>query len=122
MSDHPLLGPGIPFAEAFPEIAYVRVDVRMWELGKDPALERRWGYGAANLPGESIACVNEGCTRGGVAIGAALRGMIRDRKTLEETTTPCAGAFRSPDGKKFYGTCHKIFDVKIAIEYKALPA
>ena len=105
------------FAEAFPTIEKLRVEVT--ESGRGVGT---WYDGPAvyteTTTGEYVNCSNTLCYNGGFRLGGLLRQMVRNGEKELEVTEFCQGYNGSPKGRRNYGPCGNGFKVKIVIEYK----
>ncbi len=116
----PFFGPKSTFAEAFPEIQSLRVEVTERGHGTE------WmGPGARvyteTIAGEFINCSNTVCYNGGFRLGGILRDMVRSRETERTGTASCQGYERSPKGRRKYRKCWNSFEYKIAVKYRENP-
>jgi hypothetical protein len=113
-----LFGKKVGFAEAFPMIEEIKIEVKEEGEGVYEGNEVSIYSSKSILPGEYINCRNSLCYNGGFRIGSIIRAMVRERKTDLETSEICQGYEGSPKGKKRYGKCFNMFDVKVHIKYK----
>lgn len=110
-----VLGEKKPFAEAFPQIEKLTVDVEETD-GFSTVSDCSYGNSTA---GEYIDCSNSSCYKGGFRLGAIIREMIDKKSSETETTEFCRGYEGSPKGRRKYGPCDHQFNVKVKILYKA---
>jgi len=112
-----LLARKVTFAEAFPEIETLRVEVqespRYARYGGEPATYTQ------DTIGEYVDCSNRLCWNGGASVGSVIRGMTHERKTEESVQRSCQGREGSPKGRRQYGICGNFFKVKVQIKYRA---
>lgn len=92
------------FAEVFPEIEDLRVEVEEFGEGTTKWNRERI-YRKQGFPGEYIDCHNPLCYNGGFSIGDILREMVRNRQTELETSKLCKGHEGSPKGRRVYRKC-----------------
>jgi hypothetical protein len=114
---HPVFGKKASFADTFPTIEELHVDVLESGSGVRPGFHRR-GYDSASAK-EFVNCSNSHCFNGGFNLGDILREVVKSGNTTSETDHYCQGYEGSPKGKKFYQTCDHSFRVKISARYKA---
>ena len=111
---------GVPFAEGFPTVEAVKVEVE--ESGR--GVRQGWGpavYTHEHLP-EYIDCSNPLCHNGGFHLGRIIRSMVTDKRTEEEIPYKgCQGNEGSAKGRKISGPCGNSFKVRIEVTYKAEP-
>jgi hypothetical protein len=104
------------FAEAFPEIEDITVEVK--ETGE--------GVSGNNSPivlkkeqlGSAIDCHNPRCFGGGFPIGRVVRKMVLAHQTEDVIPRKCQGYEGSPQGRSKNRDCYNRFEVKIFIKYK----
>ena len=106
----------VSFAEAFPSIAHVRVEVT--ERGDGVHAEYQPSVYTEQRLGEFIDCCNPSCYGGGFSIGSIIGGMVARGETDWEDDLGCKGYEGSPKGKRKYKDCWNRFKVKVRIEYK----
>jgi hypothetical protein len=109
-----ILGKKVSFAEAFPQIDDLEIEVEESEVW--PVGERR--FTRAYPPGEYINCSNHLCYNGGVRVGSLLRQMVDARRTEGELTQSCQGYEGSPRGRRHYRSCMHRFRVRVRLTYK----
>ena len=109
----------VPFAEAFPEIEDVRIEV---EIGYALSGNLKRVYSGQHLPGEYVDCDNALCYNGGFSIGEVLRDMVGKREGDREGSTICRGYEGSPKGRRKYRDCFNFFRYKVHIEYREAPS
>jgi hypothetical protein len=113
----PVFGRKTTFAEAYPEIEDIVIEVE--ETGDSVDSENRHRrYTTKYLPGEFINCSNPMCYGGGFHLGSYLHSMVSEQKTELEESTLCRGNEGSPKGRRIYRKCLNLFKVKINITYK----
>lgn len=105
----------VEFSDAFPDIEDVVVEVQ--EIGYMAKNKEKYTYRKNNFS-EYVDCSNPPCYSGGVAVGAILREMVRNRETEIETITKCKGFEGSAKGKVKYRDCINAFKIKVSINYK----
>jgi hypothetical protein len=103
------LVPRVPFAEAYPEIESIRVEVAgaVYDERRVPAV---------------MDCPNPRCYRGGVQIDQIIRMMVLDRQTEKDGVELCVGYLGSPKGRRQYGPCLERFPVRVSIRYREAAA
>jgi len=106
----------VSFAEAFPQIAHVRIEVT--ETGEGVYAEFQPSVHTEQSMGEFVDCSNSLCYGGGFSVGSLLRDMASKRETHREARFRCSGYEGSPKGRQKYRDCWNRFDVKADIEYK----
>jgi hypothetical protein len=102
-----------PFAEAFPEIADIRIEV---EIGHASGGNPTRVYTLNNLPGEYVDCNKSACYNGGFSIGDVLREMVRTRESDQNGSAICHGYEGSPKGRRKYRECLNFFRYKVHID------
>ena len=107
-------GQKIPFADAFPEIEDVEVQVE--ETGVVRVMGTRV-YSKSHL-GEYIDCSNPVCYNGGFSIGDILREMVLKNARQSVASERCQGYEGSPKGRIRYHCCHNHFRIKVAVKYR----
>ena len=105
----------VSFAEAFPEIADVRVEV---EFGHAMDGNPKRVYTKSYL-GEYIDCDNGLCYNGGFSIGEVIRSMVSEKTTDRDGSAICRGYEGSPKGRRKYRDCLNFFRYKVHIDYVA---
>ena len=108
-----LLGRKVTFAEAFPEVANMTVQVTETIAGSG-GTPQRFGIGSV---GEYVDCTNPLCYNGGFRIGGVIRDMVSKRETSREGSDLCQGYEGSPKGRKNYGPCDRYFKWVISLQY-----
>jgi len=98
----------VSFAEAFPEIDDVTVEVE--RDGQRQTYQKRY-------LGEYIDCDKPLCYRGGFSIGEVLREMVRERSTERQGGALCRGNEGSPKGRRVYRKCVMYFRYKVSVTY-----
>lgn len=117
---YPFRQPGT-FAQAFPTVQSVRVEVRPNGEGFEPfmAERERVDVYTENTLAPIINCRNPRCYGGGLDLGYLLRwGVVEGKRTEFEDTILCKGYEGSPKGRKKDGPCDTYFKVKIQVTYK----
>jgi hypothetical protein len=116
----PVFGEKAPFAQAFPQIETVRIEVE--ETGRGVGFGRSSGRHTSiyteRYLGEFVDCSNTLCYNGGVSIGTMLHEAVRKGETTFEASEICRGYEGSPQGRRRYGKCMNTFQVKGEIVYK----
>jgi len=105
----------VPFAEAFPEIEALKVEVNVSEAGSGGSNRR---YSEDTL-GEYVDCHNPLCFNGGLSLGAILRDMVRGRETSRDGSDLCQGYEGSPKGRRKYRECLWFFRWKVEVQYRS---
>ena len=109
------------FAQAFPTVQSVRIELRPNGEGFEPFMaeqERVDVYTETTFP-RIIDCRNPRCYGGGLDLGYLLRWTVVEAKRTEyEATIRCKGYEGSPKGRKNDGPCDTYFKVKITVTYK----
>lgn len=111
----PVFGSKVPFAEAFPDITDIRIEVSESSLGG--GRQHHAVCTRDHLPGEYVDCSNPLCYRGGVSIGSILREMVRTRHMTAEVTRLCQSNEGSPKGRRIYRKCLHSFKIKVTLTY-----
>ena len=95
--EHPrwLSRPAASFAEAFPGVDSIRVDVREEDIGQ---LVRERTLSAEAIS-ECVDCSNPLCYNGGFVLGPTIRLMVESRRTDEDISVSCQGYEGSPKGR-----------------------
>jgi len=99
----------VRFAEAFPEIAELSVDVDERGEGNEELGLRRFHQGTVR---EFFNCSNHRCVGRGFRMGDLLRDMTRRRDTRRDVEVRCQS--REESG----GVCANIFRVSVRIAYR----
>jgi hypothetical protein len=102
------------FAEAFPSIATLRVDVERSDYGRS----RHPDIYTEHSAGEMVDCRHPLCYGGGFSLGNLLRMMMAEKKTDQEFFEVCRGYHGSPKGRRNYGSCGETFRVIVHIDYR----
>lgn len=105
----------VSFAEAFPQIEDVTVEVE--ESGEGVTWKGKQQYGKESL-NEYINCSNPLCYNGGFSVSRILREMIHNKQTEIETSAICQGNEGSPKGRRIYRKCLNHFKIKVSMKYK----
>jgi hypothetical protein len=108
----------VPFSEAFPEIASIRVELSQTGEGTYD-WDRNRVFTTETFPGEYVDCTNRICYNGGISLGRILRDMVAKKESHREGAELCQGNEASPKGHSIYRKCLNRFEYKIDIEYKA---
>ena len=111
----PFLGKTSVFEEAFPEIKSLKVESR--EISHRALRKNKRVFDQTSF-GEYIDCSAPLCVKGGCAIGSLVREMVANKQSTLETTERCVGYEGSPKGKRRYGPCVNMFDIKVTVKYK----
>lgn len=89
---------------------------------KAPEWRKRMGkptiYDETNI-GQYIDCENRDCYGGGFPIVQKLHEMVGDQKTEAEFSELCDSSEGSPKGRRLYGPCLNLYQVKIKVEYRS---
>ena len=105
------------FAEAYPTIARLRVEVAEysgpWDRDKAPWVITETDFRHA------VDCSNQLCYGGGVEVGWIIHDMVRQHLTEFEISKPCRGY--EGTAKRRDRSCVHTFTVKATIVYKAPP-
>lgn len=112
------IGEKTSFEKAFPLIDDIKVEIIEDGEGVSDWNKKRY-YNKSNA-GEYINCSNHLCYNGGFNLGEIIRYMEQENLIEHQTTKICQGYEGSPKGRKKYGDCCNMFDVKIKIKYKEL--
>jgi len=113
----PLFGRKTTFAEAYPQIEDIEVEVEETGRGVESRSRSR-RYTKEYLPGEFVNCSNPMCYGGGFQLGLYLHGMVSGKKTELEESALCSGNEGSPQGRRVYRKCLNLFRLKIKVTYK----
>lgn len=113
----PFFGRKSTFAEAFPEIESLRVEVTEAGDGTGWMSPGPRVY-TETTAGEFVNCSNPVCFNGGFRLGHILRDMVRSRKTEHTGTAICQGNEGSRKGRRIYRKCLNSFKYEIAVEYR----
>jgi hypothetical protein len=114
----PFLGKTSVFEDAFPDIESLAVESR--EISHQATRKHTRHFDQTNF-GEYIDCSAPLCVRGGVSVGSIVREMAATKQTTLETTERCVGYEGSPKGRRRYGPCSNIFQIKVSVKYKETP-
>lgn len=101
------------FADAYPAIASLRVEVEDTDLGEAPRLTVLTEGNFRHV----VDCSNPLCG-GGVTVGFIVHDLVRERKTDDERTQMCPGYEGSPKGRRVYGKCMRMFRIRTHIVYR----
>jgi hypothetical protein len=112
----PLFGKKIGFAEAFPTIAAIAVEVTIDGRGVR-GLKETSRFDAGTLRGEFLDCRDPRCYGGGFQIGAVLRTMVTKKQTHHVGLALCEGT-EGGTARKRGSPCITQFDYHIDIVYK----
>jgi hypothetical protein len=106
------------FAEAFPDVAAITVEVDEYGSGTKNYLSAptRRVYSSV---GEFVDCSNPHCYGGGISVGNLVREIVRKRKTEGETSGGCRGHEGSARGRRLSRPCINTFKVKVTLVYRA---
>jgi len=114
----PYFGREVTFAEAFPRIADLRVEVDQVDMiWGNPIAPGPRAFTMDHQPGEVVACHDPHCYGGGLQIGELLRGLVRRKETELSTSLRCEGYEASPGGQRRYRSCATRFVVRIHIAF-----
>lgn len=113
----PLFGRKTTFAEAYPQIEDIEVEVEETGRGVE-SWSRSRRYAKEYLPGEFVNCSNPMCYGGGGQLGLYLHGMVSGKKTELEESALCSGNEGSFQGRRVYRKCLNLFRLKIKVTYK----
>ncbi len=71
-------------------------------------------YDSKHFP-EFHPCHQSQCKYGGVSVSLAaiVKKMVAEQMTEFKTTVFCKGTLSSTQGRKTYGTCHRLFSIKV---------
>jgi hypothetical protein len=111
-----LAGEAATFADAFPTIANITVEVvrgEYYSAGK-PVTER---YTERTVR-PRIACPNPCCRQGGLDIGRLIQYMVWGAETKKELVEFCSGHEGSPNGRRIGRPCDNSWTVTITIAYR----
>lgn len=108
----PLFGEKVSFAEAYPNIENILIEVEETGKGVDSSNRKR-RYTKQYLPGEFIRCSSPVCRGPGFHLGFHLYNMVSEGNTEFQKTDLCKGC-ESPRRN-----CPNTFNFKITIKYKA---
>jgi hypothetical protein len=112
----PWIGEKVPFAEAYPTIEWVVIEVE--ESYIQGHKESYKLDSSEHTIGKFFDCHNSKCYKGGVDLGEVLDHMVQNHLTeFEAEAKPCRGYEGSPKGKKQTGPCFRRFKVKATISY-----
>jgi hypothetical protein len=107
--------PGRTFAEVFPDVKSIRVEIAQHNHHRRPNTHRRV-YTKSTL-GPSIDCFNPMCARGSYDMRKLLREMTRNRVTDKKLIANCDGKETSQGVKVVRRRCHTRFEIEVHIEY-----
>jgi hypothetical protein len=110
----PIFGRKVSFAEAFPSIASVRVEVTESEVAGQP---RRRVLDERSLS-EYVDCSNPVCYNGSFDIGDVIRRMVSEKETSRATRAMCQGYEGSPKGRKRFRSCLHSFEARVTVAYR----
>jgi hypothetical protein len=113
---NPLFARKVPFAETFPMIAAITIEVKYDGRGAFNILGDLWRFDASNLS-EFIDCRDPRCYRGGFSIRAVILDVANNRLTNREGWSPCQGT-EGGSARKRGPPCISTFDYRIDIVYK----
>ncbi len=102
------------FAEAFPTIASLQLEVADKQMGDQEARRHVITERAFR---SIIDCSNPLCYGGGVDVGPIIHELVAQGKTDDERSVMCRGYEGSPKGRKKYRSCMHIFRIRTHIEY-----
>lgn len=102
------------FAEAWPNIADIRVEVTEQFYGAQKYVFTAQTYRRYVV----VSCSNPVCNRGGVNLQNIVNDLVRAHQTEFDGSTMCPGNEASPNGKRVDQKCTNFFDVHIVIAYK----
>lgn len=111
-NSEPLFGKS-KFAEAFPQIKKVSIEVLEYEdfMKKDDGYyPHHQVFNESNLS-QYVDCSESSCKGGGFSLGSLLSEMVQNAKISMDDSTDCIGKIGSK-------RCTHTFDYKILIEYK----
>ena len=106
----------LSFAEAFPQIDEVRVEITQSGEGVYED-SKKITYTRDTLPGEYEDCSNPDCWGGGVSIGQILQEMVHKGDAEAEESKRCKGHEGSTHRRG--RMCFNFFKVKIKVTYKS---
>ena len=104
------------FAEAYPTIASLRVEVTESSNGSG-GWQGRWSFTERDFR-HAVNCSNKTCYGGGVEIGWMIHDMARKKEADREETKICRGYEGSPKGRTRYRSCPTTFRITAHVEYK----
>ncbi len=113
--DRPFAPRANTFAEAYPTIAHLSVEVSESVLGRPTG--RQLHFTEKNFRG-AIDCRNPQCYGGGVEIGMLVHRMITNGQREQKFLEHCEGYEGSPKGQRRYRDCLTYFDITIQIVLK----
>ena len=106
----PLFGSQTTFAEAYPQIEDITVEVE--EIGKGVnSSNRNRRYTKEHFPGDYVSCSSPVCSRQGFFLGFYVNSMVLERKAELEKMDLCKGSESPRRG------CPNTFKFKITIKY-----
>ena len=111
-----LFGQAVPFNQAFPMLADLKVKVWVRPYGSTEENPQERSFRLGNPPREHINCPKSGCTNGGWRIGDVMRDMIARRETHQKVEGKCQGK-QWVVGPK-YRDCVTHFSAEIELAYK----
>jgi hypothetical protein len=100
----------VTFAEAYPEIKTLRLEVSLPVKGPYGEMYSQV-FTHEKPPGQYVDCTNPLCLYGGVDVGHIIRTMVVDRQTKRQASVCCKG--REPGVKP----CMTTFAIKVEIEF-----
>jgi len=112
----PLLKHRKTFAEVFPEIENVKIEVE--EKGSGITAANRTRTFSKNEFGEQINCQNSWCQKGGFSIEEILKDMRDNRQTEHSLVKTCIGKETGRGGGRIYRPCSHIFNIRVQIKYQ----
>jgi len=105
----------VSFAEAFPEID--KLEINVTEIGTGIMSKKDRSYNEKTIS-EYINCSNRACYNGGVSLGNIVREMVRNKLADYNGTAICQGYEGSPKGKRNYRPCVNYFEICAKVTYK----
>jgi hypothetical protein len=114
-----IFGQPVPFSEAYPQIAGLKVTVEIRKDGPMGRTDTRY-FGSEHPPGEYVRCPRSSCVDGGWCIGDTLREMVEKREAKRQTGGICLGRERM--NRSNFRKCLTHFSADIEITYKDVPA
>lgn len=105
------------FAEAYPTIASLRVEVTEESGIGWGRSDSKWVFTEQNFR-HAVNCSNTMCYGGGVEIGWLIHDMARNKETDREENKKCQGYEGSPKGRRRHRSCMNMFQIKAHVEYK----